>query len=315
MTEISVIVPVYNAEKYLNTCIHSLLCQTVGEWMEVIFIDDGSTDHSAAILDSTGFHVVHTEHKGVSHARNIGLDHAKGRYIAFIDADDYIENDYFESLLQNLKGELIGGGFTAEYPHKSVPHVCKKKTELFGDDIPKAFLQEKILSPIAADKIFLREKIDDLRFDESLAMAEDRWFLFRYLQKVRHITVVPSGKYHYVMNDSSVCRSTFDDRKLGSLTVCQKITESIESSYPSLLPYAMSSEIDMKCRVYGEMSYFGVSEKYGNLFHALKKDIQTFSLFQQSRCSDFKHTMALLAAKISPKLYMFLKNDMKLQYI
>ena len=319
MTEISVIVPVYNAERYIKTCINSLLSQTVREFMEVIFVDDGSTDSSGNIIgksvsENENFSVYHIKHSGVSHARNTGIEMAKGKYIAFIDADDYIESDYFESLLKEFDGDVICGGFTAEYENKKIPHICKEKTEFFGEDMIKEFLKEDVMSPIVADKLFLCEKIGDLRFDENLSMAEDRMFLYEYLKNSNHVKVVPFGKYHYVMNESSVCRENFDEKKLGSLEVCERITASINEKYPLLLPYAKSSEIDMKCRVYGEMYHFGVSEKYKNIFLKLKKEIHNFSIFEKLGYSSKKHMLALITAKISPRLYMFLKNDMKLQY-
>ena len=133
MTEISVIVPVYNAERYIKTCINSLLSQTVREFMEVIFVDDGSTDSSGNIIgksvsENENFSVYHIKHSGVYHARNTGIEMAKGKYIAFIDADDYIESDYFESLLKEFDVDVICGGFTAEYANKKIPHICKEKT-------------------------------------------------------------------------------------------------------------------------------------------------------------------------------------------
>ena len=319
MKEISVIVPVYNTGEYIKNCMDSLLTQTVKESMEVIFVDDGSTDNSGRIIDKAAaenenFRMFHVKHSGVSHARNVGLDHAKGRYIAFIDSDDYIENDYFESLLKHSDTELICGGFTAEYETQRIPHICKAETDFFGEDIIREFLKENTMSPIVADKLFLREKIGSLRFDETLSMAEDRLFLFEYLQKIGHAKIIPLGKYHYVMNDNSACRKTFDERKFGSLEVCEKITAAIREKNPLLLPFAKSSEIDMKCRVYGEMYAFGVSEKYHEIFLKLQKEIRDFRISEKFGCSSQKHILALMAAKLSPKLYVFLKNDMKLQY-
>ena len=319
MKKISVIVPVYNCERYIKACINSLLSQTVREYMEVIFINDGSADNSGnlidkAVIENENFSVCHIKHSGVSHARNTGLDHAKGKYIAFIDADDHIESDYFESLLKEFDGEMICGGFTAEYENKKIPHICRKKTDFFCEDMIKEFLKENIMSPIVADKIFLREKIGDLRFNENLSMAEDRLFLFEYLQKISHAKILPLGKYYYVMNENSVCRETFDERKFGSLEVCRKITAVVSEKYPSLLRLAKSSEIDMKCRVYGEMYYFGVSEKYKEVFLQLKKEIHDFGILEKCRLSGRKHFLAFILARISPQLYMFVKNDLKWQY-
>ena len=99
---ISIIVPVYNAEKYLPACVESLLSQTYGA-LEVILVNDGSKDGSAALCDTyaardSRVRVIHQENQGVSTARNAGLDHAAGKYVAFVDADDYVKPDYLERL-------------------------------------------------------------------------------------------------------------------------------------------------------------------------------------------------------------------------
>ena len=103
---ISIIVPVYNVEKYLSKCIDSIINQTYKN-IEIILIDDGSTDSSGAICDKyalvdSRIHVLHIENSGVSNARNVGLNHATGDYIGFVDSDDYIEPNMYELLLEEL---------------------------------------------------------------------------------------------------------------------------------------------------------------------------------------------------------------------
>ena len=103
----SIIVPVYNVEKYLSTCVESILSQTFNNW-ELILINDGSTDYSGIICDEykkkdTRIKVFHTENKGVSAARNIGLKNAIGEWIAFIDSDDYMEKNWLEVVSMTIK--------------------------------------------------------------------------------------------------------------------------------------------------------------------------------------------------------------------
>ncbi len=318
---ISVIVPVKDAEKYLNECIESLVDQTLFGSTEVIFINDGSKDKSGIILDKAAetydnFKVIHTLNSGVSSARNTGLDNAKGKYISFIDADDMIEPDFYELLIRNFKGstDAVGCGFTAEYPDKSVKHTCKRKTVISGRDIIKEFLKENILSPIVTDKLFLRNKIGYLRFDTTLSIGEDRLFLYNYLMRSEQIIILPDGKYHYRMHNESACRCTFNDKRLDSVRVCEKLTDSIRNDICELLPEAECSEIDMKCRIYGELYSYGMTEKYKEHYKNLKHEIRKFSLIKKMKYSGKKHTFALAAAKISPKLYVFLKYGLNLQY-
>ena len=110
--KVSVIVPVYNAEKYIKRCLDSILAQSY-RYFEVLLIDDGSTDNSGKICDEYALNdnrirVIHKENSGVSATRNIGITEAKGDYIAFVDSDDYIRSDMFEKMVKNAeKGMFI----------------------------------------------------------------------------------------------------------------------------------------------------------------------------------------------------------------
>ncbi len=318
---ISVIIPVYNACTYLEDCIASVIRQTMSEQIEIILIDDGSTDGSSAIADHAAcsfqnMTVLHTVNHGVSAARNLGLAQAKGTYVSFVDADDYIEADYYESMLAALPPDaaLVSCSFTAEYDNKQVLHAGGRCRSICGEAIIKSFLQETVLTPVVADKLFLREKVGKLRFDESMLLGEDRWFLYQYLQQADKIVIVPNGKYHYRIHPDSACRSGFSDKRMNAAAAYTRLTENVRERYPALRCVADCSEIDMKCRLYGELFYCGAAETYTEYTAVLKQEIRRFSLIKKMRYSSRKHTMALLAAKISPYLYVFLKNTMRLQY-
>ncbi len=318
---LSIIIPVYNAEKFLCSCISSAVHQTLYNRTEVIFIDDGSTDSSGKILDAAAkkyanLNVIHTKNRGVSEARNTGLEKAVGTYVAFTDADDYFESDLFEVLLDEAHNgcDLVCGGYTAEYPGTSVYHKCKKRTVIYGRNIIKSFLQENIMAPIAADKLFLRKKLGNIRFDQGLKIAEDRLFLYQYLKKCRKIAILPLGKYHYRIHSESACRSRSNKNILDSLIVSKRIRTDIESEYPPLREIAECSEIDMKCRVYGELYHSRDIQSIKKHYFRLKKDIGGFSIAKKLRYSSLKHTAAFLAARIYPGFYEFLKNNVRLQY-
>ena len=110
---VSIIVPVYNAEKFLRRCIDSILAQTYTDF-ELLLIDDGSKDSSGSICDKYAakderIRVFHKENGGVSSARNLGLDHAQGEWVTFVDADDYIEENFLKSFEGNLDADLVVG--------------------------------------------------------------------------------------------------------------------------------------------------------------------------------------------------------------
>ena len=125
---ISVIVPVYNGEKYLPICMKSLLEQTYRD-LEILLVDDGSKDGSGALCDAYAakdprVRVIHQENQGVSGARNTGLDHATGAYVTFVDGDDYVEADYLERLHRNLVSH-------------GVDFSCCSYTEIISGDVPR----------------------------------------------------------------------------------------------------------------------------------------------------------------------------------
>lgn len=318
---ISVIIPVFNGEKWLSRCFQSLKEQTIYDNLEVIFIDDGSNDSSGEIIDEFALNnsnviVKHKLNSGVSSARNIGLDLAKAEIISFIDVDDFLDNNFFERLYNEFDNDIdiVCCGFAAEYKNNTVKRTACKDIVIARDKIIDAFLLEKELDPNITDKLFRKSIIGDLRFDSNYAIAEDRWFLFQCLDNVNKIKIIAEAKYHYVMNDESACRQSFSKKKFDSLIVADKILQVIREKYPEHIDIAESSQMDMKCRVLGELFGFGAKEQYKIEYNKLKKDIRRYSFWKKCKFSSKKHSIAFLAAKISPSLYTFLKNDLKGQY-
>lgn len=116
--KISVIIPVYNTESTLHKCVDSILNQSYEDW-ELLLIDDGSKDHSAFICDEYAqqdkrIKVFHKENGGVSSARNIGIDNAEGKWITFIDSDDWVERNYLSNLYQNDENDIVASYYVAE---------------------------------------------------------------------------------------------------------------------------------------------------------------------------------------------------------
>lgn len=318
---ISVIVPVYNAEHWLNKCLDSLITQTVFNNMELIIIDDGSTDGSAKILDSyskkyNNIQCFHIQNGGVSNARNIGLEKCNGEFITFVDADDYLDSNFIENLYKAIDEEcdISCSGFIAEYPDKSVKRCADKEYVFDNKESIYQFLMAGILEPNVTDKLFRRNVVSNERFNKKISIAEDKWFLFNCLKRASKIKLIPFANYHYVMNDTSACRKDFSTKKFDSTFVADRICEEIKLIYPEYLDLAESMAIDVKCRVYGEMYYTKSYTKYRNEYLKLKSAINDFDIKKKYKNSNKKHFFAFIAAKIHPALYCFLKNDMKLQY-
>lgn len=196
---ISVIVPVYNVEKYLHRCIDSILIQSFTDF-ELLLIDDGSPDNCGAICDEYAakdarVRVFHKKNGGVSSARNLGLDSACGKYIVFIDSDDYVSNDYLEELLSYRKGtnsDLIAISRKLDALNSKVTLSREKYTLLFS-------LYKFYKSCPPWGKLYCRDIIEqyNLRFNTQVHLGEDVMFVLTYLLETQKITLISSDKYFY----------------------------------------------------------------------------------------------------------------------
>ncbi len=199
---ISVIVPVYNTEKYLNQCIDSILAQTFTDF-ELLLIDDGSTDNSAMICDEyaqkdSRVRVFHKKNGGVSSARNLGLDNACGEWIAFVDGDDWIKPNYLYSMISQSDADLIMSSF--EIIDKVEMWDNRIGNELYNNSKIKFFLERYInTATLCAPwcKLFKKSIIGNLKFDETISFAEDTIFCFEYLEKVDSVKTISNFGYQY----------------------------------------------------------------------------------------------------------------------
>ncbi len=208
---ISVIVPVYNVEKYLDECIESIVNQTYKN-LEIILVDDGSTDHSPQMCDKwaekdSRIKVIHKKNGGLSSARNAALEIVQGDYIAFVDSDDFIDDDMFELLLNNALE------YSAEISRCSYRFVIKGElvdSEEINDEI-KVYSAEEILdslkyggiiNDIVCNKIYSKDLIADARFDETVKSGEDVIFNYHLYKKISSLVSQDAAKYSYRMHNN-----------------------------------------------------------------------------------------------------------------
>ncbi len=205
----SFIVPVYNVEQYLEQCIESVLRQTCPDF-ELILVDDGSTDSSGEICDrykaqDPRVHVVHKDNAGVSVARNVGMDHAKGKYICFIDSDDWIESDYLEKIQEEIADfDILFFGCVWHYEDDSVRSLCPSAVECrtnIGQGISRLLRNDMHVNYFGFtwNNVFRRDILYkfDIRFVEQLSVCEDEVFTLAYSNHIRSLKVIPTPLYHY----------------------------------------------------------------------------------------------------------------------
>lgn len=226
--KVSVIVPVYNAEKYIDATIESILTQTHKN-LELIIVDDGSTDSSASLCrdwqkKDNRVRYICQKNAGVSAARNNGLDKATGEYIVFCDADDWIDKEYIDDLISNAsEHEVVISSFQqiTEGGIKRRTYNLKDATASFSrrgffDDCINGFIYTYTIW----GKLFERSLIGNLRF-RSLAYSEDAIFVRTILARCNSAVFINSTGYHYRINPDSVTVdiSRIEEQSMGSLAL------------------------------------------------------------------------------------------------
>lgn len=201
--KISVIVPVYNVEKYLRRCLDSIRAQTFTDF-ECICVDDGSSDGSGKILDEyaeqdSRFVVIHKDNGGVSSARNAGLDVARGEWIAFVDSDDWVEKDFLsEQFTDGESGDfeaVVCGLFGRGKP---------RHTELNRVAAKKCIFKQGGFGGYSFLRLVRRRNVVALRFDETVSYMEDALFFWKFFNSCNAILWTDKPLYHYEANASSV---------------------------------------------------------------------------------------------------------------
>lgn len=222
--KVSVIIPVYNAEKYITECIKSLLNQTLFE-CEFIFINDGSNDNSEEIIKKyqpidTRIKLITQENLGVSIARNKGLKVAEGQYIGFVDADDYIQHDMYELLYSaasqsdcnvvicNFQSETDGHRVTSSYPFPAEKILDKSYIE---EHIMPYFLKSDGLNSVA-NKIYRKKIIRDFKieFPSGVALGEDGIFNMKFFSHAPTVKYLEYAGYHYREVSGSATRNILE---------------------------------------------------------------------------------------------------------
>ena len=240
---ISIIVPVYQTGKYLRTCLDSILAQTMVDF-EVVIIDDGSTDESPAICDEyaskdSRVHVIHQPNGGRSAARNIGLAHAKGDWIGFVDSDDWIEPDMYEALLgaaQAQGAQVAICGRVEERAESKPTKICYEGesplapasalAELIADNVVRSYL---------CDKLFARQLFEGIEFPPG-RNYEDVAVVYRLFDRSTRVTFSRTFAYHYLFHESNIVQDESLSNRVDYWLSARERYEALASKYPELEP-------------------------------------------------------------------------------
>lgn len=233
---ISVIVPVYNAEKFLKDCIDSIITQTYNN-AQIILVNDGSTDESGVICDDyseqyNNVEVYHTKNFGVSHARNTGMKYIKGEYVCFVDSDDFIEATYLEDLMIKSDEDFVYGGYKQYREDGIINEIVYQEKEMSCMELKHNFEEMWMKNPFVSvcGTCFRASIIKkyNLVFDETVVMGEDLRFNIDYLMHCSKIRITSSSSYIYRTNNESAVHKFYSTRLEDVKAECQKIEEFYE---------------------------------------------------------------------------------------
>ena len=232
----SVVIPVYQAKAYLRRCVDSWLAQTEAD-MELILVDDGSTDGSSVLCDELAMEdkrirVIHQKNAGVSEARNAGIRNANGDFLLFTDSDDYVAPDYLEKMakLQRDTGsDLVLCGFHHLYDGADILKIPGQTRSMgltaFAEDF--VWLYERSFLNMPWNKLFRKELAG--QFDTSLSLGEDLLFNLDYLRKCRKIAVLAEPLCFYIQEESRTTLSS--QKRQNRMELAARVCEETERFY------------------------------------------------------------------------------------
>ncbi|MEM9075515.1 MAG: glycosyltransferase [Bacteroidota bacterium] len=235
--KISVIVPVYKVENYLKRCVDSVLCQSYKN-LQIILVNDGSPDNCGKICDEfkkkdSRIEVIHQKNKGLSGARNSGLEKVKGEYVAFVDSDDWIAPNMLEVLIEKIlkhKAQIIECDFKSTNEEKNNRRINCDKAEIVESRIEALSRTIENHSFSVWKRLYHKDLISGLRFIEG-KNSEDVYFTFSAFSKMEKLVVVPCKLYYYYVGSESITRGKYTLKTLDSFDAAAYLFENINLEY------------------------------------------------------------------------------------
>ena len=305
MPEISIIVPVYKVEKYIHRCIDSILAQTFTDF-ELILVDDGNPDSCGAICDEYAekdgrIRVIHQKNSGVSAARNSGVSEACGKYVCFVDSDDWIRADYLQKLYTY---SLI---YNADISFLKIQYVFNAKTKepSIIEEI-KTYNQEESLSYICTErgnqlknvvgKLVLTDIVRRFPFPTDRCYAEDMAVFYRWVACANRIVVSNLEKYCYYQNPDSVSHESYSKKRLGNLMTLNEMRDffMVNKFHGLYKAFTLSYAIDLCSQYKNLIAVLNDWETAEKLKEELKYIIRT----ERKRCG--------ITLKTAPQCYELL---------
>ncbi len=277
---VSVIIPIFNVEKYLRRCVNSIIKQTY-KTLEIILVNDGSTDNSGKICESykssdSRVHVIHKENGGLADARNQGMDIARGDYILFVDSDDWIKKDCIQVLVFyaiRKNADVVISKYKNVSSKDVVAQDKKHRTSVLALSQITALsclLYQKKFTTSACGKLYKASVMKKERFPIG-KLFEDVVTIFNVIESSERIILIDDVLYYYFERNDSITKSSFDIRKMDYVDACTALYEYVCIHYPQLEKAALSRLVWAEIYVIVHMDDF---TKYNNIYKNVWKHIK-----------------------------------------
>lgn len=237
--KVTVVVPVYNVEKYLDRCVESLLHQTV-QGYRIILVDDGSMDCSGKKCDDWALksHMITTLHKqngGLSDARNYGVQYVDTEYVTFVDSDDYVEPEYIELLLKGLEigADMVVTHHIQEYENAPKKAIITKQFSTYSAEKALEMMCYENLSTSADGKLFPKKFVVDDPFPVG-RLYEDLWTTYKYIGRSKKIAFNKSQTYHYLQRKGSIRQGRWKEQYFDVMDGTKNLLRYININYPRI---------------------------------------------------------------------------------
>lgn len=313
MISISVIIPVYNGEKYIKRCVESVKNQTFNNW-EIILIDDGSKDKTGEICDKyvaedARIKVIHKHNEGVSLARNIGIDKAKGDYVTFIDCDDWIDNNFFKEaaiFLEKNSMDILITGFVFNKNGISKNIFNGKSEKIFSkQEMQTEFFKQDKFAWTVYDKFFKRDLIKKFKFDRHIKIGEDMLFCWHILNYAKKIGYLPLYKYHYDISASNTMTSKFSLKWFHGLKVKRYIYNQVKNTSRKLellSRIVVVVEMVVLAKKANEINNYKSKKIIQYLQRRIRKNIYIIFLYPKSNIMTFRQRLGIIYFSLPYKL-------------
>lgn len=292
MSKISVIIPCYNVAEYLERCVESVINQTYHE-LEIILIDDGSTDMTGELCDKLSkidsrIRVLHKENGGLSDARNAGINVAEGDFYSFVDGDDYLETDAYETMITEMKNadvSLVSAGIIVEDVEGNEHFNVSDEYVLLNRE--EALLN--LLGPVrtigqsSCNKLFRKHLFQGLRYKKGV-INEDMELLPKILGRCNLVALLNKSIYHYIRRRGSITESEFSMWKYQGIRNAYDTLSFCKMKYPQLVSYAHYYVMDSLFKTY-------------------------FELIRSSNCRDFRWQEYMLRLKMVKEFFFCIRQE------